>query len=101
MAIGGSVVVADVAAHAPAPALGMRCLVTSACPAAWASYLDRCGAGFFHTPPGNDVGSRPGEPLYIRILAGTEVVGIAAGVRRPCRLSDTPRHVLFPTYPAV
>jgi hypothetical protein len=76
-------------------------VVTTECPPGWDINLHRCQAGFFHSPPGIEVGGPSGESLYIQLYAGNEVVGIGAGVRRPCRLSDKPRHVYFPTWPAV
>ena len=79
----------------------VQCEVTRECPAGWDASLLRCQGGFFHSPPGIEVGGPPGEAVYLRLYQENDVVALAAGVRRPCRLSDQPRHVYFPTWPAV
>jgi hypothetical protein len=85
----------------PERGASVRCIVTNTCPAGWEADLLRCGAGFFHSPPGVEVGGPPGETVFLRIYSGNEVIGVGAGVRRRCRLSDTPRHVYLPTWPAI
>jgi hypothetical protein len=86
------------------PALATRalsCIVTRECPVGWDTHLIRCDGGFFHAPPGNDVGGPGGEPVFLRLFSANEVIGIAAGVMRACRLTDKPRHFYFPTLPAL
>ncbi|MBI4502653.1 MAG: GNAT family N-acetyltransferase [Gemmatimonadetes bacterium] len=79
----------------------VQCAVTRECPGGWDASVLRCQGGFFHSPPGIEVGGPPGETVYLRFYLENDVVAVAAGVRRSCRLSGTPRHVYFPTWPAV
>jgi len=76
-------------------------VLSAACPADWASLLERCGGGFFHSPSGLDVGAPPGQPLFARLVEAGQVTGIAALVRGRCRLSLRPGHVHAPTFPAL
>ena len=69
-------------------------------PPDWAPLVERLGAGFFHSPLGLRAGAPAGEPLFLRYHRDGEVVGIAAGVRTPCRLGGAFRHYYFPTWPA-
>ena len=79
----------------------LRCVITRDCPHDWDALLKECDGGFFHAPLGAEVAAQDGEPVFVRIFAGSDIVGISAGVRRACRLSDIPRHVYFPTLPAL
>src|SRR5205823_14500418 len=78
-----------------------QCLVTRECPAGWDASLVQCRGTFFHSPPGVEVGVPPGESIFVRLMSGADLVGIGAGVRRSCRLSHAPRHIYFPTWPAI
>src|SRR5437764_8725552 len=78
-----------------------QCLVTRECPAGWETSLVRCQGTFFHSPPGVEAGVPPGESIFVRLISGTDLVGVGAGVRRSCRLSRTPRHIYFPAWPAI
>lgn len=71
------------------------------CPSQWWEHLERCGGGFFHTAPGLMAAGVSGDPVFARLLHGDEVVGVAAGVRQRCRFGRQPRHVYFPTVPAI
>ena len=79
----------------------LRCEIAVECPPDWGEYLRRCDGGFFHAPTACELGTPPGESLFIKIYQGDEVVGIATGLRRACRLTEVPRHLYFPTYPAL
>ena len=86
------------------PALATRalsCIVTRECPTGWDTLIARCDGGFFHAPPGNDLGGLAGEPVFLRLFSGKEVIGIVAGARRACRITSQPRHFYFPTLPAL
>src|SRR5467141_697083 len=78
----------------------LRWITRAACPADWWAHVERCGGGFFHTPPGLEAGAPTGEAVFAQLLHGQDVVGIAAGVRSQCRLGRQPRHLYFPTAPA-
>jgi len=73
----------------------------SGCPSDWSFQLQRCEAGFFHSPLGIQTAAPLGEPLFAQLLRGEEVVGVAAGVRSGCRLSFRRCHYYFPTLPAL
>src|SRR5256885_11071667 len=79
----------------------LRWLTQSQCPADWWIRVERCGGGFFHTPPGLDAGAPAGEPVFAQLWHGDEVVGVATGVRSRCRFGREPRHLYFPTVPAL
>jgi Acetyltransferase (GNAT) domain len=89
-------------ARPPAPAAtDLRWITQGACPPDWWAHVERCGGGFFHTPPGLGAGAPVGEPVFAQLLHGADVVGVAAGVRSQCRLGRRPRHLYFPTAPAL
>lgn len=69
-------------------------------PPDWGDLVGRLGAGFFHSPLGLRAGAPGGEPCFLRYHRDGEVVGIAVGVRTPCRLGGAFRHLYFPTWPA-
>lgn len=71
------------------------------CPTEWSVRLERCGGGFFHSPRGLAAAAPPGETLFAQLMLGDAVMGVAAAVWSSCRLSLRPRHVYFPTVPAV
>lgn len=73
----------------------------SACPPDWSSLIDRCGAGFFHSPAGLAASGEHGTPIFGELLDGDEIVGILAGVHRRCRVPPRPRHVFLPAPPAI
>jgi hypothetical protein len=73
----------------------------AACPADWAAMLTDCPAGFFQTPLGVLAGAPAGEPRYFVLHHEGAVCGVAVGVRHGCRLSRQPRHIYFPSPPAV
>ena len=73
----------------------------SSCPPAWSSHIERCAGGFFHSPPGLAASGEQGEPFFAELMAGRDVVGIAAGVHRRCRVPPRPRHAHLPAPPAV
>jgi GNAT acetyltransferase-like protein len=77
-----------------------RWLLRAACPPQWSEHLERCGGGFFHAPPGL-AGMPPGHPLFAELVMDKAVIGVAAGMRSGCALSLRPRHVYFPTVPAL
>jgi hypothetical protein len=81
----------------------LRWQLDDCCPAAWWEHLERCGGGFFHTAPGLVAAGASGDPMFARLWHGHEVVGVAAGVRQRCRFGGArqPRHVYFPTVPAI
>lgn len=79
----------------------LRWVLTPQCPAAWNQELARCRGGFFHAPPGLGAGAPRGEPVFATLLDGDEVLGLALGVRHACRLTSRPRHVYFPSLPAL
>src|SRR5205814_10641110 len=86
---------------APRANRDLRWITRSACPPDWWAHVERCGGGFFHTPPGLGAGAPAGEAVFAQLLRGADVVGVAAGVRSQCRLRRRPRHVYFPTAPAL
>jgi len=71
-------------------------------PPEWGELIGRLNGGFYHTPLGLLLSSAAGEPLYctLRDPRG-DVVGIALGAQRRCRLSSRPRHLSFPSLPAL
>ncbi|MBI4420472.1 MAG: GNAT family N-acetyltransferase [Gemmatimonadetes bacterium] len=95
--------------HDPASVVGaagfdgepLRWTVAQDCPTSWQRSLVRCGGGFFHSPLGLAAGAPEGEPVFAELRLGDDVVGIAAGVRSRCRLSQRARHVYLPTLPAI
>jgi len=73
----------------------------SSCPTDWSSLLERCGAGLFHSPPGLVASGEQGEPFFAELVEGDEVLGVAAGVQRRCRVPPIPRHVHLASPPAL
>ena len=86
---------------APRANRDLRWITRSACPPDWWAHVERCGGGFFHTPPGLGAGAPAGEAVFAQLLQDDAVVGVAAGVRSQCRLGRRPRHLYFPTAPAL
>src|SRR5437660_4092546 len=80
---------------------GPRWMLQRSCPSDWAERIARCNGGLFHTPLGLTTADYAGTPVYAQLLDGTTLLAVAAGVWRRCRLSIRPRHVYFPTLPAV
>jgi hypothetical protein len=74
---------------------------TSTCPPDWVEKVERCGGGFFHTPPGLAVGAPRGDRLFAEVSSGDNLIGIAAAVKSRCRFTQDPRHVYLPTLPAL
>jgi hypothetical protein len=70
-------------------------------PSDWATQVERVDGGFYHSPPGLMLGAPAGAPLFCRLQRGEEVVGVALGVLSRCRFSARPRHVYFPSLPAL
>lgn len=70
-------------------------------PTDWGTLLEKTGAGVYHSYIGLILSDFHGEPLYCTLHdpAG-EVVGIALGSQRRCRLSTRPRHITFSSLPA-
>src|SRR5690348_3279490 len=79
----------------------VRWRLHSTCPPDWSSHLDRCGAGFFHSPAGLAASGEQGDSFFGELLDGDEIVGIVAGVYRRCRVPPRPRHVFLPAAPAI
>jgi len=79
----------------------LQWITRATCPADWWAHVERCGGGFFHTPPGLGAGAPVGEAVFAQLLRGADVVGVATGVRSQCRLGRRPRHLYFPTAPAL
>lgn len=79
----------------------LRWRSTGACPPEWRSHLARFGGGFFHSPPGLRIAAPAGEPAFLTLESESEVVGVAAGVWRSCRVSRDARHFYAPTLPAL
>jgi hypothetical protein len=77
-----------------------RWIVDEERPDGWAALIRSCGGGFFHAPPALLVGAPKGTPVFATLKPDDRVVGIAMGVKAPCRLSARPRHYYFPTLPA-
>src|SRR4029077_20597728 len=80
---------------------GVRWRFHTLCPPDWPLLIDRCGAGFFHSPAGLAAAGGEGEPFFGELMGGDEIVGITAGVRRRCRVPPRPRHAYVPTAPAL
>lgn len=71
-------------------------------PPDWGSLIERTGGGFYHSPPGLLLNAATGQPLYCTLYdENDDVVGIALGEERRCRLSRQPRHLHFPSVPAL
>jgi hypothetical protein len=90
-------------APAPTPAAcpGPFWVTQAACPPTWPLQLERVNGGFFHSPPGLTAGAPAGEPLYAELRAGDATLGLATGVWSRCTFNRRPRHVHFPTTPAL
>lgn len=73
----------------------------SSCPPEWLLHVERCGGAYFHSPLGLLAGAPAGQPLFVQLLHEGRVVGVGAGVRHGCRFSLRPKHVYFPTLPAL
>lgn len=73
----------------------------SVCPANWPSQIERCGAGLFHSPAGLSASGEYGEPFFAELVDGDELLGIAAGVHRRCRMPPLPKHVHLSSPPAL
>jgi hypothetical protein len=73
----------------------------TSCPTDWPLHLERCRGGFFHSPLGLLAGAPAGQPLFAQLVEDGRVVGVVAGVRHGCPFSVRPRHVYFPTLPAL
>lgn len=73
----------------------------STCPPDWSTQIERCGAGLFHSPAGLAASGEQGEPFFAKLVDGGEVIGIAAGVHRRCRVPPLPRHAHLPSPPAL
>jgi len=63
--------------------------------------LSQLGGSFFHSPPGLLLAAPRGEPAFALLRRGENVIGLAAGVWRQCRLSRERRHFYSPSLPAV
>lgn len=71
-------------------------------PPDWGELIKRTGGGIYHSPLGLLLSEATGEPLYCTLHdANDAVVGIALGDQRRCRLSTRPRHLSFPSLPAL
>lgn len=101
----GTVVAPKSIPYAPRSSVALRSklswTIESNRPTGWREQLLRCGGGYFHTPAGVQAVSPRGELLFAQLRHGGEVVGVALGVRTGCGLSLAPRHVYFPTTPAL
>jgi len=86
---------------APAVSTGLEWVIRDSAPAGWPEAMHVCGGGFFHSPAGLLAGSPRGEPFFVDLWRGNELVGISAGVRHGCRFSRQPQHVYIPTLPAI
>jgi len=73
----------------------------AACPAEWRQHIADCGGGYFHSSRGLLASAPPGEPVFFELWSGDELLGIATGVRYGNPGNATPRHVYFPTMPAI
>ena len=71
------------------------------CPSDWALHIERCGGGFHHSPLSLPVGFRDAEPIFASLWnAQDELIGLACGARRCCRLGLHTAHLYFPSLPA-
>ena len=86
---------------APAASMDLHWVTSSSCPTDWQAQLERCGGGFFHSPLGLLAGAPAGQPVFVQLVHEGRVMGVGAGVRHGCRLGFRPRHVYFPTLPAL
>lgn len=80
---------------------GVRWRFHTTSPAAWSARIEECAGGFFHSPAGLAASGELGDPFYGELIEGEDVVGIAAGVLRRCRVPPRPRHAYLPTPPAL
>lgn len=78
-----------------------RWVLSTSQPSDWATRVEQTGGGFYHSPLGLLLGAPAGAPLFCRLHRGEEVVGIALGVMSRCRFSTRPRHLYFPSLPAL
>ncbi len=85
----------------PATPQGLRWITSASCPPDWQEQLERCAGGFFQSPLGLLAGAPAGQPIFAQLQLHGRVVGIAAGVRHGCRFSLKPKHVYFPSLPAL
>ncbi|HYK11342.1 MAG TPA: GNAT family N-acetyltransferase [Gemmatimonadales bacterium] len=79
----------------------LRWHLHSTCPPDWALHIERSRAGLFHSPAGLAASTEQGEPFFAKLVEGNEVVGIAAGVHRRCRMPPLPKHAHLPSPPVV
>src|SRR5437879_6868057 len=52
---------------APRANRDLRWITGSACPPDWWAHVERCGGGFFHTPPGLGAGAPAGEAVFAQL----------------------------------
>jgi hypothetical protein len=93
--------VAQRVSNPAATASGLEWVIRNGVPSGWPEAMQVCGGGFFHSPPGLLVGAPRGEPFYLDLWRGNELVGVSAGVRHACRFSKHLKHVYIPTLPAI
>jgi len=79
----------------------LRWMVASRCPRGWRALVERCGGSVFHSPAGLAAAAPPGTPIFAELYQGDQAAGIAVGVASRCRFGFKPRHLYFPTAPAV
>lgn len=80
---------------------GVRWRLHASCPSDWSTHIERCGAGLFHSPAGLAASGEQGDPFYAKLVDSGEIIGIAVGVQRRCRVPPLPRHAYLPSPPAL
>ena len=83
------------------PSLDLEWSVSAERPTNWDELVRDLGGGFFHTAGGLAASGVIGEPFFARLRQGSDLAGISAGVRSPCRVTPRPEHVYLPTVPAI
>ncbi|HEX6909964.1 MAG TPA: GNAT family N-acetyltransferase [Longimicrobium sp.] len=84
----------------PPVAASAEWTLSSLAPPEWTEWLAACGGTFFHAPPVLEVSLPPGEPVYARLVRGSQTLALALGVAARCRLSRRARHYRFAALPA-
>jgi hypothetical protein len=62
--------------------------------------MARCGGGFFHSPGGLLAGAPHGDPLFLQLREGNDVVGISVATRHGGHWGLTAKRTYMPSIPA-